>query len=372
MRTFSRIFCLCVMALGTIAATAVQGQTGEVPGSSAAGSGADSASATAVAAQYGQLPLAFEANRGQASDPVRYLAHSAGQLLLLEKDAAVLHLAVGEAGRSGSATSLTGRDDLSIHFVGANEDAEIVPLDEQPGKSNYILGDDPAKWHTNIENYSRVRYKSLYPGVDLIFYGNPTRLEHDFIVAPGADYRSIGLQLSGSQKIRLENDGSASVRLANGSVKFSAPRIYQVRHGQHVAVQGGYTLKKNLLAFHVGAHDAKLPLVIDPVLSYSTFLAGSQGETAAGIAIDSAGNAYVTGLTFSSDFPTETPYQPECNNCAASGSTDVFVTKLNATGTALVYSTYLGGSGYDQPYSIAVDDSGHAIVAGVRDRRTSR
>jgi hypothetical protein len=325
---------------------------------------ASTATTAAVEKEYGRLPLLFEANRGQASDGVQFLSHAAGQLLLLEKDGAVLRLATGrpQLADAKARQALSAHDDLKIGFVGASQDAAIVPLDEQAGKTNYILGNDPSKWHTNVENYSRVRYNTLYPGVDLVFYGNPSRLEHDFIVAPGADYRSIALELRGSRKIRLAKDGCVSVMLANGSVEFSAPRIYQVRDGQEVAVKGGYTVKRNVLAFHVGAHDATLPLVIDPVLSYSTYLAGSQTDVAQGIALDAAGNAYVTGLTFSTDFPTLNARQPACDNC--DNAPDVFVTKLNSTGTALVYSTYLGGSGYDQPFGIAVDGSGHAIVGG--------
>ncbi len=316
----------------------------------------------AIAAEYCRLPLTFEANRGQSSNEVRYLSHAAGQLLLLETDGAVLRIAAAQRGSAGAKETVFRHDDLGIHFVNANPNAEIVPLDEQQGKSNYLLGNDPAKWRTNLENYSRVRYSSLYPGVDLIFYGNASRLEHDFIVAPGANYRSIALQLTGSRKIRLERNGGVNVELANNTVRFSAPKIYQMVDGREVEVKGGYTLKKNLLAFHVGPHDASLPLVIDPVLSYSTYLAGSASEGAAGIALDPNGNVYVTGYTFSTDFPTQNPFQPACDNC--SNGPDVFVTKLNPTGTGLVYSTYLGGSGYDQAYSIAVDDSGHAIVGG--------
>ena len=256
-------------------------------------------------------------------------------------------------------------DELKIRFANANPTAEILPLDIQPGKSNYFLGNDPAKWRTNVENYSQVRYKSLYPGVDLLFYGNQRMLEHDFIVQPGADYRAIALDISGSRKIHKNADGSVIIEVLSGSgtVRFSAPRIYQVRDGQDIDVSGGYRLKKNELAFNVGSYDKKLPLIIDPVLSYSTYVAGSSSDAAAGIALDSAGNAYITGYTFSTDFPTANAYQAACDNCG--NGPDVFVTKLNATGTALVYSTFLGGSAYDQGNSIAIDALGDAIVGGV-------
>ncbi|MGA8037869.1 MAG: SBBP repeat-containing protein [Candidatus Acidiferrales bacterium] len=370
MRASSRLFSACAFFLCTMAAAFGQGQSRGQAAVQPAWSGSSSAPSTkaAIAAEYGKLPLMFEANHGQASDQVRYLSHSAGQLLLLEKDGAVLsltagHLAAGRSGPAGAKQNVSAHDDLKIRFVGASPSTETVPLDEQPGKSNYLLGNDPAKWRTNVENYSRVRYNALYPGVDLIFYGNPSRLEHDFIVEPGADYRRIALELSGSRKIRLAPDGSVTVTLANGVVQFSAPKIYQMRDGKKVEVKGGYTLTKDLLAFNVGAHDATLPLVIDPVLSYSTYLAGNSSDISYGIALDAAGNAYVTGLTSSTNFPSLNPYQSACDGCANNGP-DVFITKLNPTGTAPVYSTYLGGSGYDAASGIAVDASGNAIVGG--------
>jgi hypothetical protein len=322
--------------------------------------------APSIAAHYGELPLAFEPNRGQANDQVRFLSRSTGQMLLLEPAQAVLRLGPAKPSQpAGKNPQSLRADELTIHFAGASQAAEILSEDVQPGKSNYFLGNDPAKWRTNIENYSRVRYQSLYPGVDLVFYGNQRSLEHDFIVQPGADYRRIALDVTGGRKIRRAADGSVTVEVASGSgaVRFSAPKIYQVRDGQEVKVAGGYKLKKNELAFNVGPYDKTLPLVIDPILSYSTYLAGSQTDTAAGIALDGAGNAYITGLTFSTDFPTLNAYQGACDQCAS--GPDVFVTKLNATGTALVYSTYLGGSGYDQGNSIAVDSLGDAIVGGV-------
>jgi hypothetical protein len=315
-------------------------------------------------AHYGELPLAFEPNRGQSGDPVRFLSHSTGELLLLEQNQAVLRVAANP--RSKEKNSASGRsDELKIRFANANPAAEIVPLGVLPGKSNYFLGNDPAKWRTNIENYSQVRYQSLYPGVDLLFYGNQRMLEHDFIVQPGADYRAIALDITGSRKIRKDADGSVRIEVAsgNGVMRFSAPRIYQVRDGQEIEVTGGYRVKKNELAFNVGPYDKKLPLIIDPILSYSTYVAGTQGETAAAIAVDSTGSAYITGLTFSTDFPTANAFQPACDAC--SGASDAFVTKLNATGTALVYSTFLGGSAYDQGNSIAIDALGDAIVGGV-------
>jgi hypothetical protein len=306
--------------------------------------------------EYGQLPLTFEPNRGQADRGVRYLSHSGGQALLLEPDAAILMLREPSPERKDRKVAR-----LKIRFAGASSEAELEPLDEQEGKSNYLLGNRPENWHTQIPNYSRVEYRSLYPGVDLVFYGNRSHLEHDFIVAPGADYRRIGLEIQGGRSVRLAGDGSVIIRTAEGAVHFSAPRIYQVRDGREVEVAGGFRLVRHQLKFRVGAYDKSLPLIIDPVLSYSTYLSGSQGESGYALAVDSKGNAYVTGLTFSADFPTKNPFQSSCN---CGNGPDVFVSKLNSTGTGLIYSTYLGGSNYDVPTSIAIDGAGDAIVGG--------
>jgi hypothetical protein len=363
-RTLNRILLAhaCAVVLFFAAATCSRAQSSD--SASAPTAPASPLTKPSAAQHYGDLPLAFEPNRGQAGDPVQFLSHSTGQLLLLEQNQAVLRVVAKPRAKDGKNPAGQRSDELKIRFANANPTAEILPLDIQPGKSNYFLGNDPAKWRTNVENYSQVRYKSLYPGVDLLFYGNQRMLEHDFIVQPGADYRAIALDISGSRKIRKNADGSVIIEVLSGSgtVRFSAPRIYQVRDGQDIDVSGGYRLKKNELAFNIGSYDKKLPLIIDPVLSYSTYVAGSSTDAAAGIALDSAGNAYITGYTFSTDFPTANAYQAACDSCG--NGPDVFVTKLNATGTALVYSTYLGGSNYDQSSSIAVDGAGDAIVTG--------
>lgn len=362
MRALTRLFRAqaCVIATFVIASSTCHAQTLNVTAKDG-----PTKILSSQMAHYGDLPLAFEPNRGQADPDARFLSRSTGQVLLLEPNQAVLLLNEGRDTASREHLVDAQPAELRIRFKRANELAEITPLDAQPGKTNYILGNDPAKWRTNIDNYSQVLYKSLYPGVDLVFYGNQRRLEHDFIVAPGADYRSIALDITGGRKIRMRPDGGLTLELpsAAGEVNFSAPEMYQIRDGKRISVRGGYKLKKNLLAFNVGPHDKNLPLIIDPVLSYSTYLAGSMLDAAAGIALDSAGNAYITGFTFSTDFPTKNPYQPMCDNCAA--APDIFITKLNPTGTALVYSTYLGGSSYDQPFSIAVDAAGDAVVGGV-------
>lgn len=306
------------------------------------------------AANSNSLPLAFEPNEGQADPSVRFLAHAAGQLLLLKDGEAMLQLR-GSAGQKSPSR-------FTIRFEDSASAAKIEGVNKQEGTSNYFIGNDASKWRTHVANYASVSYRQLYPGVDLRFYGNQGRLEYDFVVAPGADYRKIALDLQGGSPI-LEADGSLLVTSATDSVRFHAPRIYQQRDAQQVEVAGGFQLEGNRLTFRVGDHDRDLPLIIDPILTYSTYLAGSSSETGVDIAVDASGNAYVTGTTYSSDFPAVNAYQSTCNSCP-NGST-VFITKVNPTGSSIVFSTYLGGSTFERPLSIAVDTAGNVTVGGM-------
>lgn len=320
--------------------------------SDADGSAKNTAQVAATWNKYGKLPLVFEPNEGQADASVRYLSRSSGQLLLLKENEAVLQL---HAGRNGDSSS------LRIEFAGANRAARLEGMGKEEGRSNYFIGNDPANWRTNVGNFQAVSYQELYSGVNLLFYGNQGHLEYDFVVSPGEDYRKIRLRLVGGTP-RLEKDGSLTIAVGPEAVHIFAPKIYQVKDGSQVEIAGGFQLRKSLLSFWVNTYDHNLPLIIDPILTYSTYVAGSQGEQAADIAIDAAGNAYITGFTFSSDFPTSKPLQPTCKACPNNAT--VFVTKMNPAGTALVYSTFLGGSGYDQGRSITVDAMGDAIVGG--------
>ncbi len=233
----------------------------------------------------------------------------------------------GQAARAKDGKNPAGQrsDELKIRFANANPTAEIPAARYSAGQEQLFSGQrSQAKWRTNVENYSQVRYKSLVLLASIcFFYGNQAACSNtDFIVQPGADYRAIALDISGSWKIHKNADGSVIIEVlcsGSGTVCFSALRIYQVRDGHDIDVSGGYRLKKNELAFNVGSYDKKLPLIIDPVLSYLD-LRGWKLErcAAAGIALDSAGNAYITGYTFSTDFPcTANAYQAACDNCVA-------------------------------------------------------
>jgi hypothetical protein len=307
---------------------------------------------------YGQLPLRFEVNAGQTDAPVRFLARGPGYGLSLTPAEAVLSLHKPQP--DGQAAP-SPADVLRLRLLGANADPALAGLDELPTRSNYLLGNDPVHWHTNVANYGRVAYRAVYPGIDLVYYGNQNRLEYDFVVAPGADPAAIRLAFAGATGMDLDGQGNLVLHTAGGDVVEEAPVLYQDGAAGRQAVSGHYVLDgTGGLGFAVGSYDPSRPLVIDPILSYSTYLGGSDQDNANfGIAVDGAGNAYVVGLTGSADFPTADPAQP-----ALGGVRDAFVAKLNAAGSALVYATYLGGSGDDGGLRIAVDGAGNAYVTG--------
>jgi len=296
---------------------------------------------------YGKLPLAFEANQGQSDSQVKFLSRGAGYSLFLTSADAVLAL-------QPSAVSHR-RSVLRMELLNANPNSVVTGQDELPGKSNYFLGRDPKKWHREVRQYAKVRYANVYPGVDLVYYGNQHELEYDFVLQPGADPRAIRLGIKGQGKLRLEHGD-----LVLTDVRLRSPRVYQETNGIRQEVRGRYVItSKNKVGFRLGTYDRRRALVIDPVLAYSTYLGGSGGDVGNGIAVDLAGSAYITGETYSSDFPTANAIQP-----SNAGGGDVFVTKFNAEGTALVYSTYLGGSGYEWGNGIALDSTGNAYVTG--------
>jgi hypothetical protein len=336
-----------------------------------------------IAENYGKLPLSFEANTGQADKSVKFLSRGSGYGLFLTGNEAVLELL--ESGvrskRFGAMSALPRTKDegqrttnsvLRLKVVNANRDAAVTGADELPGKVNYFIGNDPAQWHTSVPTYAKVRYTDIYPGVDLIFYGNQQQLEFDFAVAPKADPGAIRLRFSGPNHVHLAPNGDLIVSTANGSLTIRKPAIYQDVDGRRVPRSGGFAfLAKNTVAFRLGSYDRGRALVVDPVLVYSTFLGGSGdpnaaliGGGASAIAADSEGNAYVVGATLSTDFPITAGAFQTTNQAGAKGGSNAFIAKLNPTGTALIYSTYLGGSGGDYGNAITVDAAGDAYVAG--------
>jgi hypothetical protein len=331
----------------------------------------DLAASAQVRERYGHLPLSFEANHGQSDSTVKFLSRGSGYSLFLTSNEAVLVLKQSEADENRKASrvaraavSVSHRKSAVVRMtlVNANSHSQPAGHDALPGKSNYFIGNNPAKWHTNIPTYAKVKYEGVYPGVDLVYYGNQGRLEYDFVVAPGADPRLVTLAFEGAREIHIDARGELVLGVEGGEVRQHKPVVYQEVAGVKQDVTGRYVMKgKRQVGFRVDAYDPSRPLIIDPVLVYSTFLGGSDLEAGFGIAVDDAGSAYVTGQTSSTDYPTTSG----AAQTTYAGSSDAFVTKLDATGSGLVYSTYLGGSGGEVGFGIAVDGAGSAYVSGL-------
>jgi sugar lactone lactonase YvrE len=386
-----------------------------------------------AAATYVKLPLSFEVNQGQTDPRVKFLSRGSGYTLFLTGNEAVLSLKRPSAATpqqsasrglplaSGLSRPAKGNeprmadvrplplvqnpksqigngpaavpeslapDVVRLKLVGANPEAQAVGLDPLPGKSNYFIGNDPKKWRTNVPNYARVKYQEIYPGIDLVYYGNQQQLEYDFVVAPGADPSVVTLEV-GVEGIRpakgergsplqIAADGDLVIHLGGGEVRFHKPVVYQpvINHGQWPAdsgertvVEGHYVLTaSNQVRFALGPYDHTRLLVIDPALIYSTYLGGSSYDYGSAIAVDSSGSAYVAGATASADFPVTVGAR---QTTYGGGMYDAFVAKLNSTGSALAYSTYLGGSGDDVGSGVAVDSSGNAYVVGTTGSSTN-
>jgi len=326
---------------------------------------------------YVRPPLRFEANRGQTDGRVKFLSRGSGSTVFLTSTEAVVVLTEPVANTKRGRSPLA-RPDLTkpqkvtrtavrMRLVGASPAPRVTGLEELPGKANYFIGNNPTKWRTNVPMYAKVRYENVYRGIDLVYYGNQRQLEYDFVVAPGADPRVIRLAFEGADKLALDAHGNLVLHTAHGQVLQRAPVIYQEIDGTKREIFGRYVVEgKKRVGFQIAAYDVNRPLIIDPVLMYSTYLGGSDAESAGGIAVDGSGNVYVTGTTRSADFPVASPFQP-----SLSGSLDVFILKINSTGS-LVYSTYLGGSkndggpgGADEfGRAVAVDAAGNAYVTG--------
>jgi hypothetical protein len=340
---------------------------------------ATAASASTKENAYGRLPLTFEANRGQADSKVDYVAHGGGYSLFLTHGGnATLALRKGdrEPDRkhpgADEAVASRHRDSgiaLRMKLVGASDTSGGKATGELAGKVNYFIGNDPTKWRRNVPTYSRVEYPGIYPGIDLVYYGNQRQLEYDFVVAPGADPNKIGIRFEGAEKVSLDLQGNLLVGTRKGEVQCRKPVVYQVADGVRTVVSGSFAVRgRREVGFRVAAYDREQPLIIDPVLSYSTYLGSGSGvaglnfdEWGEAIAVDSTGAAYVTGRTSSPDFPTTAG---AFQRTKGQDDADAFVTKLNPTGTALVYSTFLGGNTVDWGLDIAVDSAGSVFLTG--------
>ena len=320
---------------------------------------------------YGKLPLAFELNRGQAGDDVQFLSRAGTYSLYLTRTDAVLFLRKprrdrpAESAMPASAPATVGGS-LRMNLVGANPALRIEGQDPLPGTVNYFIGNDPAGWRTDIATYASVNYRGVYPGIDLVFHGNQRQFEYDFLVAPHADPETITIMFSGAASMRVDDDGSLVLHTADGEIRQRRPDVYQHVRGERRTINARYVLKHgDGVGFEIAAYDHGKPLLIDPVIAYATYVGGTGNEDSHAIAVDADGNAYVAGQTNSTDFPVTAgaPQMTLANN-GPGGNPDGFVTKLNPSGTAIVYSTYLGGSCTDIIYAVAVDADGQAVVTG--------
>ena len=302
---------------------------------------------------YAATPLRFEALVDHDGTDADFLARGSGYLVFLDRGAATLLM---------DETADRQRVSIAFRLMGASPLATGRGRHMLPGVTNYLIGNDPRRWRTGLRSFAEVEYRDVYPGVDLVYYGNQRRLEFDFVVAPGADYRAIGLTFSGSTRVSIDAQGNLVLATDSGNLVQHAPTIYQVDAGTRRSVRGGYVIHEGgRVGFQVGSYDPGLPLIIDPVLTYSSYLGGAREERAAGVAVDASGNMYVAGLTRAADFPISAP--PGLTH--GRDNSDVFVVKLTPNGDQFEYATYIGGGGYDEPASLAVDDAGNAYVTGL-------
>jgi Beta-propeller repeat len=326
-----------------------------------------------IVANYGQIPLSFEANRGQSDPRVKFFSRGSGYSLFLTGNEAVLALRPSRTSPNKTLPSAIEHPEskvvlpaavLRLQLMGANPSPQVSGTEQLAGKNNYFLGNDPSQWRTNVRTYASVKYHNVYPSIDLVYYGNQRQLEYDFVVAPGANPQAIRLSLRGAEKMEIDPRGDLVLHTTVGEIREHKPVVYQEIAGTRQVIAGSYVMRgPSEVGFAVAPYDAGQPLVIDPVLSYSTYLGGNSDDLGNGIAVDSAGNTYVTGLTSSVNFPTTTgAFQ---TTLGGPNWGDAFVTKLNGSGSALIYSTYLGGDSFDDGVGIVVDSTGSAYLTGM-------
>jgi hypothetical protein len=359
---------------------------------------ASPAASAQLLADYARLPLSFEVNRGQAGSDIQFLSRGHGLAIFLDSSGAafltgrkdspspsLLSLLSASSAEEPATSGLSASHSshfLRMSFLGARPGSQGVGVSPLPGKANYFIGDDPKNWHTNLDTYAKVKFASVYPGIDLLYYGNQQRLEYDFIVAPGSSPSQIQFALEGTDRVRIDSaTGDLVLFSSPDEIRFQKPVIYQLSDqlaqngppsgsaAKHF-IDGNYTLEAgNHIGFNVSPYDPSKPLVIDPVLSFFTYLGGMLPDVALHVAADATG-VYVTGTTVSPDFPTSTSafsrslHVGMCSSQRAVPCPDVFVTKLKPDGTGILYSTFLGGSRSDVGLGIAVDSNQQAYIVG--------
>src|SRR5262249_38134671 len=300
-------------------------------------------------------------NQGQADSTVKFLSRASDYDLYLTGTEATMKLRSARKSeivdqRMSFHSPSSNSAHLRMKLRGSNPDARVRGVGPPAGHTNYFIGNDPTNCRSNVPSYEKVKCEDVYSGVDLIYYGHRQELEYDFNVAPEADFRAIRLEFENADKIELNERGDLILRLPGGEVRHREPFAYQRVDGVRHPVACNYTILETssqplageqdagaIVGFDVGAYDAARPLIIDPVLSYSTYLGGSGNEEGNAIAVDNAGNTYIAGFTDSLNFPMASATQPVFGG----GRQDAFVVKLDPTGTRVIYSTYLGGDQQD-------------------------
>ena len=320
----------------------------------------DAASRPEILAAYGRLPLAF-VDMGPTGAGRRFLARGAGYSLHVTPTETVLSGVSRDRGhpQTAGAASPASRTVLRSRLIGANPAASVSGEQTLPGRVSFFTGNDPTAWRRGVRTYARVSCRQVYPGVDLVYYGNQGHLEFDFVVAPGADPARIGLAFDGADSLELAANGDLIIRTGAGEVRHRRPVAYQDLGGSRTEVAADYRLSGRAVRVSLGAYDPRTPLIIDPIVDWSTYVGGGGDDAATDVAVDPAGQAYVTGYTGSTNYPTQN-FQPN-----SGGGEDAFVTKFNQEGSTLDYSTYLGGSASERGLGITLDQGGHAYVTGL-------
>ncbi len=325
-----------------------------------------------IAENYGRLPINFEPNAGQTDEEVKFLARGQGYSLFLTETEAVLALRKDKKDEHAV---------VRMRVEGANAAPKISGLNETASKTNYFIGSDPEKWQTEISNYSRVKYESVYEGVDLVYYGNGQRLEYDFLVAPNSDPNQIKLKFSGVKSAKIEKEsGDLLLETEGGTLRQHAPIVYQNVDGERRKIAGSYAIQNSKskvqnskeksfsVSFDLGEYDKSKELIIDPILAYGSYLGGTVFDEGRAITVDAQGNAYVVGTSASLNFPTTAGVVKPAMLPATNANQywyDAFVTKVNPAGTALVFSTYFGGrNGSETGSGVAVDAGGNVLISG--------
>ncbi len=335
-----------------------------------------------VEQKLGKTSVEFEENRGQFDKSVRFMARAAGSTIFLTADEVVYVLPMATKDEGGrvkdeiKAEFLRPKTEdqkphlafaLRMKLVGANKNSTSVGEETVKHRTNYFKGSDVANWQTDVPNHSRVRYENVYDGVGMVWHGRENgETQYDFVVAPNADANQISLEFDGADNLEIDAEGNLLISTPAGTIKQNKPFSYQETNGEKQEIESGFMIEQSRIKFSLGSYDRTKPLTIDPTvnlsrLAYSTFLGGTSDEQSRSIAVDSSGNAYITGQTLSPEYPTTSGTYDTTHN----ESTDVFVSKLNASGSALIYSTFIGGNNSDGGTSIAIDAAGNAYLTGV-------